>query len=287
MKLFRFGPSGAERPGLVAGDGSLRDVSSLAEDYGERFFESGGLERLGRVTEAELSACPLVASDVRLGPCVARPCKIVCVGRNYPAHAAETGAEVPKEPLLFMKAPSALSGPFDDVVLPPGARKADWEVELAVVIGRAARYVARERALEYVAGYALFNDYTERSYQRERGGQWTKGKSADTFAPIGPYLVTPDSVRAESLELSLSVNGLLFQRETTAAMLFDVPTLIAYVSEFMTLLPGDVLSTGTPEGTGSGQSPPVFLSPGDLVEYRGEGLGAARQRVVAWKGEPA
>lgn len=285
MKLFRHGAPGAERPGFVASDGSLRDVTAFGEDYGERFFETGGLERLWGFAARELSACPVVSEGTRLGPCIARPCKIVCVGRNYPAHAAETGAEVPKEPLLFMKAPSALSGPYDDVVLPPGANQGDYEVELAVVIGRAARYVSREQALDYVAGYALFNDYTERSFQHARSGQFTKGKSADSFAPIGPYLVTRDELDAAAVELSLSVNGSERQRASTSAMLFDLPTLIAYTSEFMTLLPGDVLSTGTPEGVGFGRKPPLFLAPGDLVEFEGSGLGSARQRVVAFRGE--
>lgn len=287
MRLFRFGPRNAERPGLVALDGSHRDVQAFGEDYGERFFESGGLDRLERFARERLADCPLVPEGARLGPCIVRPCKIVCVGRNYPAHAAETGAEVPKEPLLFMKAPSALSGPFDDVVLPPGAEKADWEVELAVVIGKTARYVARERALEHVAGFALFNDYTERAFQRERSGQFDKGKSADSFAPIGPYLVTPDALDPQATELFLSVNGVERQRASTAEMLFDVATLIAYTTEFMTLVPGDVLSTGTPEGVGLGHKPPVFLRPGDLVEYGSTGLGSARQRVVAWEGTTA
>jgi 2-keto-4-pentenoate hydratase/2-oxohepta-3-ene-1,7-dioic acid hydratase in catechol pathway len=208
----------------------------------------------------------------------------VCVGRNYRAHAAETGAELPSEPLLFMKAPSALSGPFDSVVLPPGASKTDWEVELGVVIGREARHVPRERAYEYVAGYSLVNDYTERGFQRDRGGQWTKGKSADTFCPVGPYLVTADALDPRTVELCLSVNGVECQRAPTSDMIFDVPTLIAYVSAFMTLLPGDLLSTGTPEGVGFARNPPVFLAPGDRVRYAGSGLGSAEQSVVAWAG---
>jgi 2,4-diketo-3-deoxy-L-fuconate hydrolase len=283
VKLFRFGSRGAERPGLVAADGSLRDASAFGEDYGEPFFASDGLARLERFAAERLDGCPAIPAGARLGSCVARPCKIVCVGQNYPAHAAETGVAIPKEPLLFMKAPSALSGPYDDVVLPPGALKADWEVELAVVIGRSARYVTREAALDCVAGFALFNDYTERAFQRERSGQFTKGKSADSFAPIGPFLVTRDEVDASRIELSLSVNGVERQRETTGAMLFDVPTLVSYVSEFMTLLPGDVLSTGTPQGAGFAQQPPVFLAPGDSVEFAGGVLGSARQRVVAWE----
>jgi 2-keto-4-pentenoate hydratase/2-oxohepta-3-ene-1,7-dioic acid hydratase in catechol pathway len=206
----------------------------------------------------------------------------VGVGRNYRAHAAEMGREAPKEPILFLKAPSALSGPNDDVELPPGSEHTDWEVELAIVIGKAARHVSAIRAADHIAGYALFNDYSERSYQRERGGQWTKGKSADSFAPIGPFLVTEGVLHAE-VELWLSVNGVERQRARTNGMLFDVPTLVAYVSEFMTLLPGDVIATGTPEGVGAGQTPPVYLGPGDWVEYGGSGLGSARQHVVPWE----
>ena len=284
MKLFRFGAPGRERPGLIAEDGTLRDVSALSGDYAEAFFASGGLERLRSIEAAVIAACPIVDASERVGPCVQRPCKIVCVGRNYRAHAAETGAELPSEPLLFMKAPSALSGPFDDVVLPPSATKADWEVELGVVIGREARHVPRERALEYVAGYTLVNDYTERGFQRDRGGQWTKGKSADTFCPVGPYLVTADALDPAAVELCLSVNDVERQRAPTRDMIFDVPTLIAYVSDFMTLLPGDLISTGTPEGVGFGHKPPIFLAPGDRVSYGGSGLGRANQRVVAWSG---
>jgi 2-keto-4-pentenoate hydratase/2-oxohepta-3-ene-1,7-dioic acid hydratase in catechol pathway len=262
----------------------LRDVSALVEDYDEQFFGSGGLARLEALAAEGLERSPLVPAGARLGPCVARPCKIVCVGRNYPEPAAGNGPELPKEPLLFMKAPSAHSGPYDDVVLPPGAAKTDWEVELAVVIGRTARYVTSAGALDHVAGFALFNDYTERSFQRERSGQFTKGKSADSFAPIGPFLVTPDAVDPAAVELSLSVNGVERQRASTGTMLFDVPALIAYVSEFMTLLPGDVISTGTPAGAGFAQQPPVFLAPGDVVEFAGGPLGSARQRVVTWEG---
>ena len=281
MKLCRFGRSGAERPGVRLADGALLDVSAFGEDWGERFFASEGIARLTEWLATRASTCPRVASSERLGPCVTRPCKIVGVGRNYRAHALEVGGEVPKEPILFMKAPSALSGPYDDVRLPPGATQTDWEVELAVVIGREARHVTAARALEHVAGYALFNDYSERAFQRERAGQWTKGKSADSFAPIGPYLVTA-GVEPGATELWLSVNGVERQRATTAQMIFDVPSLVSYVSDFMTLLPGDVIATGTPEGVGSAATPPVFLAPGDLVEYGATGLGEARQRVSAW-----
>ena len=282
MRLCRFGPPGAERPGVALPDGSHLDVSGFGEDYGERFFGSDGVRRLSAWLAVHESSCPVLSPSERLGPCVMRPCKLVGVGRNYRAHAAEVGAEAPAEPILFMKAPSAVSGPYDDVLLPPGSTQTDWEVELAVVIGRVTRHVTAAHALEYVAGYALFNDYSERSFQRERGGQWTKGKSADSFAPIGPYLVT-DGVDPASVELWLAVNGVERQRAFTSQMIFGVPTLVAYVSEFMTLLPGDVIATGTPEGVGSGQKPPVFLERGDLVEFGATGLGSARQRVAAWE----
>lgn len=281
MKLFRHGPRAAERPGAALADGTLLDVSAFGEDYGEAFFGSDGVARLGHWLKLHAGGCPRVAPGARFGACIARPSKIVGVGRNYRAHAAEMGAEAPSEPILFLKAPSALCGPYDDLCLPRGSMQTDWEVELAVVIGQSARYVTAERALGHVAGYALFNDYSERSFQRDRGGQWTKGKSSDTFAPIGPYLVT-EGVDHAAVELFLRVNGVERQRASTSAMITDVPSLVAYVSEFMTLLPGDVIATGTPEGVGSGQKPPVFLAPGDLVEFGASGLGEARQRVVAW-----
>jgi 2-keto-4-pentenoate hydratase/2-oxohepta-3-ene-1,7-dioic acid hydratase in catechol pathway len=283
VKLCRFGPPGAERPALALADGSHVDVSGFGEDYGERFFGSDGIARLATWFGAHRAACPALGPTERLGPCIARPCKIVGVGRNYRAHAAELGAEAPAEPILFMKAPSALSGPYDNVLLPPGSTQTDWEVELAVVIGRTTRHISVSHALEHVAGYALFNDYSERSFQRERGGQWTKGKSADSFAPIGPYLVT-DGVDPAAVELWLAVNGVERQRAPTSQMIFGVPALVAYVSEFMTLLAGDVIATGTPEGVGSGQKPPVFLKAGDRVEFGASGLGTARQVVAAWEG---
>lgn len=281
MRLFRHGPRDAERPGVALGDGTLLDVSAFGEDFGEQFFATDGLERLAAWIARNALGCPRVAPGVRYASCVSRPCKIVGVGRNYRAHAAEVGSEAPAEPILFMKASSALCGPNDDLRLPPGSTHTDWEVELAVVIGRSARYVLPHRALDHVAGYALFNDYSERSFQRQRAGQWTKGKSADTFAPIGPFLVT-EGVEHGAVELWLGVNGVERQRARTSAMIFDVPTLVAYVSQFMTLLPGDVIATGTPEGVGSGQKPPVYLAPGDVVEFGATGLGEARQRVVAW-----
>ncbi len=281
MKLFRFGPMGAEKPGVVRSDGTLIDASSFGEDWNERFFETDGLARLSKWVEEHSGKLPEIAAEARLGPAVGRPSKIVCIGLNYREHAAETGGQVPTEPKLFMKATSALSGPFDDVVLPRGSTKSDYEVELAVVIGKRASYVDEETALDYVAGYALFNDYSEREFQKERAGQWVKGKSADTFAPIGPYLVTTDEVDPGDLHLWLEVNGDRRQDSSTKDMVFGVEKLVSYISHFMTLLPGDVISTGTPPGVGLGRRPPEFLKPGDVVTYGIEGLGEARQLIVA------
>jgi 2,4-diketo-3-deoxy-L-fuconate hydrolase len=281
MKLCRAGAPGEERPAVVT-EAGIFDVSSLGVDYGEEFFAAGGLERLRSVARSKLEDFPKIAEGARIGPCIRRPGKIVCVGRNYRAHAAETGAELPKEPLLFMKATTAFAGPYDQLMLPRGGEQTDWEVELAVVIGKEARYVSKDQALSHVAGYALMNDYTERAFQRDRGGQWTKGKSADGFAPLGPYLVTTEELDHAAITLSLWVNGVRRQHASTASMVFDVPTLVAYVSAFMTLSPGDVLSTGTPEGVGFGHDPPIFLRPGDVVEWEGTGLGRARQVVVAF-----
>jgi 2-keto-4-pentenoate hydratase/2-oxohepta-3-ene-1,7-dioic acid hydratase in catechol pathway len=281
MKLCRVGSAGTERPAVVT-DAGIFDVSSSGLGYGAAFFAGDGIERLRAFVSDKLADCPKVPEGERIGPCIERPVKIVCVGRNYRAHAAETGADLPTEPLLFMKATTAFAGPYDELTLPRGAEQADWEVELAVVIGKEARHVPKERALEHVAGYALMNDYTERAFQRDRGGQWTKGKSADGFAPVGPYLVTPDEIDHQGVTLSLSVNGVRRQHASTASMIFDVPTLVSYVSGFMTLCPGDVLSTGTPEGVGFGHRPPIFLRPGDVVEWEGTGLGRARQVVRAF-----
>jgi 2,4-diketo-3-deoxy-L-fuconate hydrolase len=284
MKLFRFGVRGSERPGLLVDGIGRIDVSGFGEDYDEGFFASGGITRLSRWYTQNAARCPRVGADERIGAPLRRPSKIVCIGRNYRAHAAETGGEVPTEPMIFLKAPSALSGPYDDVVVPRGATQMDYEVELAVVIGRSVRYVSKEDALDYVAGYTLMNDYTERAFQRDRGGQWTKGKSSDTFAPLGPLLLSSEEIAPHDVTLYLSVNGEERQRAPTSDMIFDVPTLISYVSEFMTLLPGDVLSTGTPEGVGFGRTPKAFLQPGDVVEYGADGLGQARQNLVAYDG---
>jgi len=280
MKLFRFGPPGAEKPGLVSGERWL-DVSAFGEDYGEAFFESDGLARLGAFMAAEGPRCPAIPPDARRASAIRRPSKIVCVGLNYRDHALETGAQIPSEPVLFLKAPSALSGPNDDVIIPRQSQKTDWEVELGVVIGKTARYVEEGSALDYVAGYVLVNDYSEREFQRERGGQFTKGKSADSFAPVGPLLVTADELDASDLALWLSVNGQECQKSRTSSMIFAVPRLVSYISSFMTLVPGDLISTGTPAGVGLGRKPPSFLRPGDVVEFGIEGLGEARQRVIA------
>jgi 2-keto-4-pentenoate hydratase/2-oxohepta-3-ene-1,7-dioic acid hydratase in catechol pathway len=281
MKLFRFGQIGHEKPGMLVPSVGRVDVSAFGEDYGEAFFGSDGLSRLAAWYGEHAAECPSVGADERVAPPILRPSKIVCVGLNYRAHAQETGATPPPEPMLFMKASTALSGPYDDVPLPRGSRKLDWEVELAVIIGRRARYVARADWQRYVAGFTLMNDYSEREHQKERGGQFVKGKSADNFAPLGPLLVTPDEVAHERLGLRLRVNGTAMQDGNTSDMIFDVPTLVSHISEFMTLLPGDVLSTGTPAGVGAGRSPELFLKVGDVVDYEAEGLGAARQRIAA------
>jgi 2,4-didehydro-3-deoxy-L-rhamnonate hydrolase len=284
MKLVRFGPLETEQPGLLREDGALFDVSAFGEDYDETFFGSRGPERLRAWFAEHAGSCPRVPAETRLGAPIRRPSKIVCVGHNYWAHAEETRAPVPSEPVLFLKAPSAVSGPFDPVVIPRGSKKTDHEVELAVVIGAQARNVPREHALGHVAGYLLMNDYSEREFQHERGGQFTKGKSADTFAPLGPYLVTPDEIDPRNVRLWLKLNGEVRQDASTRDLIFDVAVLVSYTSQFMTLVPGDVLSTGTPSGVGLGRNPPSYLRPGDVVEYGAQGLGIARQTLVGAEG---
>jgi len=282
MKLIRFGPLAAEKPGLLLPDGTRIDASGFGEDWGERFLETDGLKRLARWTADHAAKAPRVAASERLGSAIARPSKIVCIGLNYADHARETNAKIPEEPVIFFKATTALAGPNDDLPLPRGSAKTDWEVELAVVIGRRARYVAREDAAAHVAGYSLHNDYSERQDQLERGGQWSKGKSQDGFAPLGPFLATPDELGdVSALPMWLTVNGESRQKSSTHQMIFDVPTLVSYLSRFMTLLPGDVISTGTPAGVGLGMTPPTFLKAGDVVELGIDGLGTQRQRIVA------
>ena len=281
MKLIRVGAPGAEKPGLLAPDGARVDASAFGEDWDEAFFGSDGLARLASWAEGNLESAPRVPEGERLGPPVGRPSKILCFGLNYADHAKESGAALPKEPVLFFKATTALSGPDDDVVLPRGSSKTDWEVELAVVIGRRARYVALEEAEAFVAGYALHNDYSEREHQLEREGQWVKGKSADTFAPLGPFLATPDEVGdVGQLDLWLTVNGESRQKGTTAKMVFGVSHVVSYVSQFMTLLPGDLISTGTPAGVGMGMHPQRFLQAGDVIELGIDGLGEQRQEAI-------
>jgi 2-keto-4-pentenoate hydratase/2-oxohepta-3-ene-1,7-dioic acid hydratase in catechol pathway len=284
MKLIRFGDAGRERAGVLLADGRRLDASAVVADYDEAFFVSDGLGQLRAWIADRGAAAPEAPAGARLGSPVPRPSKIVCIGLNFRDHAAESGMDIPKEPVIFCKASTSLAGPNDAVVIPRGGSKLDWEVELAVVIGRTARYVPRDRAAEHIAGYVLHNDYSERSFQLERGGQWVKGKSADTFAPLGPFLVTPDELPdISNLKMWLDVNGVPRQRGTTANMIFDVPTLVSYCSDFMTLLPGDVISTGTPAGVALGMKPaPVYLQPGDEVSLGIDRLGESRQRVVAW-----
>lgn len=282
MKLIRFGEPGNERPGVLWQNRRI-DASDVCKDYDRAFFENDGLTRLREWITTSADEAPVVSEDARLGPPIRRPSKIICIGLNYSSHAAESEMEVPEEPVIFFKAPSALSGPNDDIVLPKGSTKTDWEIELAAVIGREASYVSESEALEYVAGYAVHNDLSEREYQLDREGQWVKGKSCDTFAPLGPMLATPDEIDdVNDLDLWLTVNGDQKQSGSTANLIFDIPTLVSYLSQFMTLVPGDVISTGTPAGVGLGESPPTFLSEGDVVELGIEGLGQARQQVRAY-----
>ena len=284
MKLIRYGAPGHEIPGLLLDDGRRLDASGFGSDYDEAFFGGDGLERLAAWAKANAASAPVVVPGARLGPCIARPSKIVCVGLNYADHAKESGMPIPPEPILFFKSTTSIVGPDDAVVIPRGSKKTDWEVELAIIIGRRASYVSEADAMQHVAGYALHNDYSEREWQLERGGQWVKGKSCDTFAPLGPFLATRDEVAdPQSLKLWLSVNGVMRQNSTTAQMIFGVRQLVSYISQFMTLLPGDVISTGTPPGVGLGLKPqPIFLQSGDVVELGIEGLGTQRQVARAY-----
>src|SRR6266545_3681130 len=283
MRLARYGEPGAECPAVLLEDGTRVDVSSYVRDFDEAFFGGDGIEALGAWLAGPGRSAPKVPATSRIGCPIARPSKIVCIGLNFRDHAAESDMDLPKEPVIFFKASTALAGPNDPVRIPRGGTKLDWEVELAVVIGRAASYVDESHALDHVAGYALHNDYSERTFQLERGGQWVKGKSADTFAPIGPFLATRDAVKdPQSLDMWLTVNGTPRQRSTTANMIFGVANLVSYISQFMTLLPGDVISTGTPAGVGLGMKPePMYLRAGDVVELGIDGLGQSRQEVIA------
>lgn len=279
MKLVRYGKPGQEKPGIFDPQGRIRDLSGVLGDIDGALFGTG---RDADLAGLDVGALPMAEEGVRLGPCIAGVGKIICIGLNYSDHAAESGMQVPPEPVVFMKATSAICGPDDDVVLPRGSAKTDWEVELAVVIGRRARYVAEDEAMAHVAGYCVMNDLSEREYQLERSGQWVKGKSCDTFAPIGPWLVTRDEVPdPHGLRMWLEVNGHRYQDGSSSTMVYRVPFLVSYLSRFMTLLPGDIISTGTPPGVGMGQRPPRYLAAGDVMELSIQGLGVQRQRVVA------
>ncbi|NLR63649.1 fumarylacetoacetate hydrolase family protein [Chitinophaga varians] len=283
MKLIRFGLPGQEKPGIVTAAGMF-DVSAFGEDFGEQFLASNGLERLSQWWEQKGASCPQVPAGTRLGAPFQRPSKIVCIGLNYADHARETNAPIPTEPIVFFKSTTALVGPNDDLVIPRNSEKTDWEVELAVVIGKKASYVEEKDAMDYVAGYCLHNDYSERAFQLERNGQWVKGKSCDTFAPMGPWLATKDEIKdVNSLRLWLTVNGQKMQDGNTSNFIFNVAYVVSYLSQFMTLLPGDVISTGTPAGVGLGMNPQVYLKPGDVVELGIDGLGTSKQSVVAYK----
>ena len=278
MKLIRFGAFGVEKCGVLLGD-QRKDVSSLFGDYDRKFFQSGGIAQLERELTSRAAPLPDVPANARWGACIARPGKVVCVGMNYSDHAKETGAEVPKEPVLFLKGSNTVVGPFDDVLIPRKSHKTDWEVELGVIIGKDARYLASpEAAREHIAGYTISHDVSEREFQMERAGQWTKGKSCDTFNPIGPFLATIDEVpNPQDLALHLSVNGERRQTGSSKTMVFDVFFLVHYISQFMTLEAGDLISTGTPPGVGLGMKPPLYLNAGDVVELSITGLGTQRQ----------
>ncbi|HUS03709.1 MAG TPA: fumarylacetoacetate hydrolase family protein [Chitinophagaceae bacterium] len=281
MKLIRFGEFNKEKTGIILND-KYYDTSSFGEDYNERFFENDGLNRLQKFIE-ENNSLPLLSKDIRLGSPVARPSKIICIGLNYADHAKETKANVPTEPIIFFKSTTALCGPYDEVIIPKNSKKTDWEVELAVVIGKKASYVEESEALNYVAGYCLHNDLSEREFQLERNGQWVKGKSCDTFAPLGPVLATQDEIaNVDNLHLWLTVNGKKMQDGNTSNFIFKVPFIISYLSQFMTLLPGDVISTGTPAGVGLGFDPPIYLKDGDVVELGIDGLGTSKQNIKAY-----
>jgi 2-keto-4-pentenoate hydratase/2-oxohepta-3-ene-1,7-dioic acid hydratase in catechol pathway len=282
MKLIRIGKLGKEKPAIYLGDNKYIDAGSFCKNYDEEFFGGGGIQKLNSWLKNNKHEELLLSDDQRFGAPIARPSKIICIGLNFRKHAEESGAEPPTEPVVFFKATTAMCGPNDDLVIPRNSKKTDWEVELAFVIGKAAKYVSEKDALNYVAGYVLHNDYSEREFQLEKGGQWVKGKSADTFAPVGPYLVTPDEIDdVNNLNMWLKLNGEYKQQGNTNDFIFNVPQIISYLSNFMTLLPGDIISTGTPSGVGLGMEPSVYLKPDDVVELGIDGLGSSKQNVVA------
>jgi 2-keto-4-pentenoate hydratase/2-oxohepta-3-ene-1,7-dioic acid hydratase in catechol pathway len=280
MKLLRYGPLGKEKPGILDRTGKLRDLSGALADLTPEVLAPAALDRLRKLDPATL---PPVTGEPRIGACLANIGKLVCIGLNYHDHANETANPIPKEPIIFLKATSAIIGPNDDVILPKASTKGDWEVELGVVIGTKAQYVPEHDALKHVAGYCIVNDVSERAFQMERGGQWTKGKSCDTFAPIGPWLVTADEIPdPQALDLSCEVSGQVMQKGSTRDMIFNCAKIVSYLSHFMTLFPGDVIPTGTPAGVGLGKKPPRFLKPGDTMRLAVAGLGEQRQRVLAY-----
>ena len=282
MKLIRFGEINKEKPGICI-DGINYDVSGFINDFDEMFFANGGLPHLSWMVSQHKTMLPVVAPGTRLGSPVARPSKIICIGLNYADHAKETNATPPAEPVIFMKSTSAIVGPYDEVMIPKNSLKTDWEVELAVVMERKASYVNETEAMDYVAGYCLHNDISEREFQLEKGGTWDKGKGCDTFAPLGPWMVTKEEIKeVGNLKLWLKVNDTIMQDGTTANLIFNIPFLVAYVSRFMTLLPGDIISTGTPAGVGLGFNPPIYLKPGDTMELGIDGLGASLQKCIAY-----
>ena len=284
MKLIRFGNKGQETPGYLDDSGNRRDLSAFGEDFSQDFFGSDGIQRLTEWLESQQQSLPIVDNHIRWAPPVAIPSKIICVGLNYSDHAKESGMAIPEEPVLFFKASSALTGPYDPIVIPPNSEKTDWEVELALVIGKQASYVEEQDAISHVAGYTVLNDLSERAYQLEGTGQWVKGKSCDTFAPLGPYLATTDEVaNVHNLDLWLKVNYQFKQQGNTETLIFKIPFLVSYISQYMTLLPGDIISTGTPSGVGFGFTPPQFLKAGDVVELGIEELGSSKQNVVNYE----
>jgi len=282
MKLIRFGEAGKEKPGILIGEKRF-DVSSIVKDYNEIFFEENGLDKLKKALESN-PVLPEVDENVRLGSPVARPSKIICIGLNYVDHCLETNAPIPTEPIIFFKSTTSLCGPNDNLIIPKNSEKTDWEIELAFVVGKKASYVEESEALDYVAGYALLNDYSERAFQIERGGQWAKGKGCDTFAPLGPFLATQDEIAdVNNIPMWLTVNGKKFQNSNTSNLVFKIPFLVHYLSQFMTLLPGDIISTGTPPGVGLGIKPePVYIKPGDIIELGMDGLGSSKQHAVSY-----
>lgn len=282
MKLIRFGKVGKEKPGLQLKNGTRIDVSSFGQDYNEDFFGNNGIDRLKAWLKTHKNNCPKIDDNIRLGAPLVRPSKIICVGLNYAKHAQEASMKIPSEPVLFFKSTSAMVGPNDDLIIPKGSKKTDWEVELAIVIGKKTSYVSEREALEngHIAGYVLHNDYSERAFQIEKEGQWCKGKSCDTFAPVGPFIATKDEIKnPNNLALWLKVNGELLQKSNTEDFIFNIEYVVSYISQFMTLLPGDIISTGTPFGVGFGLNPQRYLKHGDIVELGIEGLGSAKQNV--------